>query len=298
MQFHQLTFAHIMERHVLYYDADASDACAFICQRLNINALPGLDGETYYPFDEETNQFGEPQLVPEQGRAQSHDMLFTEVVRDQFAQTEPNVLFVYDGRVLVGVVHLSDFNRSSVLQIVQDDIILFERDLRRFFMLRGRSDADMLAFFEYQAEHADAQGLRNFYADKLRDATMTRRQNERRLLDPFQTFEFSDLLYFSGSDVSGPLLRFDQVKELIGLRNRVMHAKNTVEYDEHRVYSYDSLERLYNELFLLESAYHRLLRSIANDLDYIRTRRESNRSRLDQIQESGEKALRFFKAAI
>ena len=165
MQFHQLTFAHIMERHVLYYDADASDACAFICQRLNINALPSLDGETYYPFDEETKQFGEPLAVLEMGRAQSHDMLFTEAVRDQFAQAEPNVLFVYEGRVLVGVVHLSDFNRSSVLQIVQDDIILFERDLRRFFTLRGRSDADMLRFFEYQSAHAEAYGLRNFYTD-------------------------------------------------------------------------------------------------------------------------------------
>ncbi|QJD77368.1 hypothetical protein [Spirosoma rhododendri] len=298
MQFHQLTFAHIMERHVLYYDADAPDACAFICQRLNINALPGLDGETYYPFDEETNQFGEPRPMADHHRAQRHDRLFTDTVKERFAQTDPNVLFVYEGRVLVGVAHVSDFNHNSVLQIVQDDIILFERDLRRFFILRGRSDADMLHFFEYQSQHANADGLRAFYRDKLRDATQPRRQNERRLLDPFQTFEFSDLLYFANSDASGPLMRFDQIKDLVGLRNRVMHAKNPVEYDEHHVYSYESLERLYDELCLLESEYNRLLRTIANDLDHSRSRREANRARLDQISESGEKALRFFKSGL
>jgi hypothetical protein len=298
MQFHQLTFAHIMERHVLYYDADAPDACAFICQRLNVNALPGLDGETYYPFDEEANRFGEPRPIAEQHRIQRNERLFTDSVKARFTLSDPNVLFVYEGRVLVGVAHVSDFNHNSVLQIVQDDIILFERDLRRFFTLRGRSDVDMLQFFEYQSEHANAEGLRTFYRDKLRDATLPRRQNERRLLDPFQTFEFSDLLYFANSDVSGPLMRFDRIKDLTGLRNRVMHAKNTVEYDEHHVYSYESLERLYDGLSLLERDYHRLILAIANDLDHSRSRREANRAKLDQIRESGEKTLRFFKSSL
>lgn len=64
------------------------------------------------------------------------------------------------------------------------------------------------------------------------------------------------------------------------------------------MYSYDSLERLYAELFLLEREYYRLIRAIVNDLDHSRSRREANRARLDQISESGEKALRFFKSGL
>lgn len=297
MQFHHLTFADTMERHVFYYDADAPEACSFICRRLNINALPNLDGATYQPFNAETSQFGDARPITDTYRVQSHDRLFTPDILSRFAQTDPNVLFVYDGQVLAGVAHVSDFNRNRVLQLIQDDIISFERDLRRLFTLRGRSDADMLHFFEYQSEHGNSYGLKSKYRDKFRDANQPNKETERTLLDPFQTFDFSDLLYFSGSEVSGQLLRFDRVKDLIALRNRAIHAKNAVEYDSHRVYSYDSLERLYDELFLLETEYYRLTQAIANDLDYVRSRQTANRARLDQIAQSGDKALRFFKSA-
>ena len=221
------------------------------------------------------------------------DRIFEKKHLQKFKESRHNVLFVYDRdgkgkqEILRGVVHVSDYNRDVVLAALQEDLLKFERLLRQYLILSKKKNEDMLGYIKYKAKK------NSYFADKLKRAESEKGQEAIKKLGLFQTFDLRDLLFFIQSSRNKvPLTLEEDAPERLGeLRNLAMHAKNTIELEEERLYSTDSLARLLDDLHLLKKEYLNAaakLEALPESRDMLRAR---NRATLDMIHKQGVSSL-------
>ena len=294
----KLTFGDIAQSRILYYDKEVEKACVTVCEALKIDNMPAYDSEYYYEM--ENGQFVKKAITTED-RLKSADRIFEDGLIQKFASDKNNVLFVYKGEVLTGIVHYSDYNQTGVLQAIQDDVLTFERKMRQYLFLRDYRNEDMLEYFQYRADK-DAHSKRYFEG---RISTYEKRKDKLNQLGEFQMFDLKDLLEFGKSSKSAKLFP-SQYVEVNGsnilettlvnsLRNIAMHGKNPVELDEESsVYSIESLKYLFLALKTLETFTYRIEKLIWEDQDYQKSKRMDNRNKLEIISQNHPKALDYF----
>src|SRR5688572_17411259 len=134
MQHEKLNIENIMQSSILYYDSEVENACVELCTFLKIDNMPSLDGKHYFKF---TKGKFDKERVHDEVTAEINDNIFAPAIIKRFENSNHNVLFVFDGKVIKGVVHISDYNKDIVLQTIQDDILSFERKLRHLLLLNG-----------------------------------------------------------------------------------------------------------------------------------------------------------------
>ncbi|RYC70030.1 hypothetical protein [Spirosoma sordidisoli] len=280
MHYYTLTIADIMERNVLFYDAENEDACRTICQTLNLDNLPALDGRSCYFLDDDGNFTSQP--IPVGSCVRPHERLFDDSILNKFRQASHNVLFVYEDEDcnsnFLAVVHISDFNRDVVIQTIQDDILVFERTLRQFLILLKETNTSIDTYLKTESPKKRNNKLKKPYDNYA----------------PFQQYNLSDLLDFA-RHLSYPGVHYDDltIKAINkNLRNTVMHGKNVVELVSNDHYSIESLNELDFNLKKLAGAYFTLRSAISKDESYITTKRALNQSKLKLIAQSGQLALR------
>lgn len=298
MEHLKLTFGDIAQRGILYYDKQVKEACLNICDSLKIDNLPDYDSEHY--FELKNRQFTQKTIEPV-NKLNSRDRIFEDSLIKKFQVNTHNVLFVFKGDVLKGIVHFSDYNQTIVLQAIQDDVLTFERKMRQYLFLKNFRNEDMLKYFEYRAgknEHS-----RRYYEGRLHQ--LEKRKEELSQLGEFQMFDLKDLLEFGNDSQSNNLFQYEKV-DLQGrniyestminsLRNMAMHGKNPIEIDEESsVYSIESLEYLFNALKILETFTYRIEKLIAEHEDYKKSVMMDNRSKLEIIHQHHPKALNYF----
>jgi|GEM_PF-1232582 hypothetical protein len=298
MEHLKLTFGDIAQRGILYYDKQVKEACLNICDSLKIDNLPDYDSEHY--FELKNRQFTQKTIEPV-NKLNSRDRIFEDSLIKKFQVNTHNVLFVFKGDVLKGIVHFSDYNQTIVLQAIQDDVLTFERKMRQYLFLKNFRNEDMLKYFEYRAgknEHS-----RRYYEGRLHQ--LEKRKEELSQLGEFQMFDLKDLLEFGNDSQSSNLFQYEKV-DLQGrniyestminsLRNMAMHGKNPIEIDEESsVYSIESLEYLFNALKILETFTYRIEKLIAEHEDYKKSVMMDNRSKLEIIHQHHPKALNYF----
>ncbi len=115
-----LTFENIMQSSILYYDKKSEEACYDICRYLQIDNMPAIDGTHYY--EQETGIFTQKSITIDHSISVSSSIFRQEII-PQFEVNRHNVLFVFEEDVMMGVVHICDYNRDIVLQYIQDDIL-------------------------------------------------------------------------------------------------------------------------------------------------------------------------------
>ena len=294
----KLNFGDIAQSGILYYDKEVEKACLKICESLNIDNMPDYDSEHYYEL--ENGQFQRKLIEPE-NRLKAGDRIFDDFLIKKFDADTNNVLFVFKGEVLVGIVHFSDYNQTQVLHAIQDDVLTFERKLRQYLFLKNFRNEDMLNYFRYRAgknEHS-----KRFYEGRLHQ--LDKRKEELNQLGEFQMFDLKDLLEFGNDSQSNRLFEYKKV-DLNGksmyestlvnsLRNMAMHGKNPVELDEETsVYSIESLKYLFTALNILEAFTYRIEKLIDDHEDYQKSVRMDNRSKLEIIYQHHPKALSYF----
>ena len=289
-----------MQPNILYYDKEAESACMDICDYLKIDNLPGINGRSFFEF--QGNKFlGLP--VRKKHRVQVSDTLFERQILNKFRDNRHNVLFVYEGDVLRGVVHFSDYNKDALLQSIQDDVLSFERKLRQLILLNGFTNADMLAYFRIKSTSKGSLRDKEYYESRLK--YFDRKFNEIESLGPFQLFDFSDLLNFSASSYTGAIHKTTVYKwngakvagaEILKeLRNMAMHGKNPVAKNKSTsIYSMDSLEKLSFSLRVLRKEYSSVSKKIRQHPDLLRSIELDNRSKLEIIHSHHPKALEYF----
>lgn len=294
------TFEDIMQPHLLYYDKSSEAACFDICNYLNIDNMPDIDGEHFFELHDGEFQ---KEAIGEKHKVSTSKSIFSQENIDKFQVNRHNVLFVFEELAIKGVVHISDFNRDIVLQYIQDDILAFERKLRQLILLHNYQNHDIKAFFEYRQISAKKSSDQSFYKNKI--DTYNNRQNEINSLGAFQIFDFSDILNFVGSSFTNQLHKIgkysvnNEIKDgasiLRDLRNLAMHSKNPVSVDKSTsIYSLESLEKLFISLSVLRKEYAIVTMKIRKNPDFLRSIELENRGKLEIIHKHHPKALEYF----
>ena len=298
MQHQKLTFEDICQKNILYYDKELEDACYNICDTLSIDNMPDYDSRHYYELKNRKFQKTE---IEEDNQLSIQQRIFDETLLEKFRSNRHNVLFVFKGEVLSGIVHFSDYNQTKVLQAIQDDVLTFERRMRQYLFLKNYRNRDMIKYFQYRAEKNP--NSRDFYLGRIK--TLERRADEMNQLGEFQVFDLKDLLEFGNSSQYNELFpstttdlngkKVNQIQLITSLRNMAMHGKNPVEKDqETSVYSIESLKYLFTALNTLENFTYRIEKMINNHEDYKKSVVMDNRSKLEIIHQHHPKALNYF----
>ena len=294
----KLSFGDIAQSRILYYDKEVEKACLNVCETLKIGNMPDYDSKHY--FELEHGQFKRKSIATE-NRLGAGDRIFDDALIKKFHSNEHNVLFVFKGEVLKGIVHFSDYNQTRVLHAIQDDVLTFERRLRQYLFLKNFRNEDMLDYFKFRAgknEHS-----KRYFEGRLH--RLEKRKDELIQLGEFQMFDLKDLLEFGNDSQSNNAFSYEKVNfqdkniyesTLVNsLRNMAMHGKNPVEIDEESsVYSIESLEYLFKALKVLETFTYRIEKLIADHGDYKKSVMMDNRSKLEIIYQHHPKALSYF----
>jgi hypothetical protein len=310
----KLTFGDIMQSNILYYDEKEIEACLQICDRLKINNLPSVDGKSVFILD--NGQFIE-QVITEENKFFVNERIFFDE-RDQkerqicedyekskenenslkvlskFKENKHNVVFVFEGDALQGVVHFCDYNQNAVLQSIQSDILRFERNLREYLQFCGFNNQSILDYFtEKSKKETNKQKEKQHYTKKLID--IEKKKDKMQELGEFQLFDFSDLMGFCNSSSSGKIFTIGKSDSIRELRNMAMHGKNPVSIDhESVIYSIDSLAKFFADLKEFRSLSNMLISAIHSHKDYIDSISLANRKKLEIIHQHRPKALEFF----
>lgn len=300
MEYIKLKFESIMQANILYYDSMEEAACHDICSQLNIDNLPAIDGVHY--FELKNGKFYQYR-IQEKHKVNINDSIFDPSALEKLRLNKHNVLFVFDGNVLMGIVHICDFNRDVVLQSIQDDILSFERKMRQLFILFDFKNEHMLDFLNHKMNKSTHPAGPDNYKRKI--AQYAERSMDINAFPPFQLFDFTDILKFAESRFSGQVHKignhFVDGKDRPGidllreLRNMAMHGKNPiVKNRETAVYTWDSLKALRDSLKLLEREYYLVNEKIQKHPDFLKSLVLENRSKLEIIHNHHPKALEFF----
>ena len=245
MNYLKLTFKEIMQSRILFYDSEQEEACREICNRLKIDNMPAIDGKSNFKL---INGAFKSQKIKNVNKVDIYQHLFEEKLLEQFEANDHNVLFVFEGNVMQGVVHICDYNSDIVLRAIQEEILRFERNLRTLLILSAFNNQHILDYLKDKAEaNCFFKGKYNFYSE---------RKSEMSQLGEFQLFDFSILLDFCNSKHSIKCFKTagdsDRLREL---RNIAMHGKDVVNQNrQSHIYSIQSLKD-----FFLRSSWTRAL---------------------------------------
>lgn len=220
-----LTFGDIMERNVLYYEETQQDICAHLCKTLKIDYLPALDGLNKYELKGDNficSAIDNSQWVD------IEDVIFHHDVPALFESQGHNVLFVREHGRLIGVVHISDYNRPLVTETIQNWVIEFEYTLRRYLIATKKTESDI-------------------------NITLNKSVQIDTRLHPFQTFNLTDLMQFIREGHAPPFSfsqeEYDAIRKL---RNDAMHGKDWVQ-NLNWIYDNASLSTLFNRINVLKN---------------------------------------------
>lgn len=299
MNYLKLTFEEIMQNKILYYDKEVESACFDICDTLKIDNMPGYDSKSY--FELANKKFIEKQIV-ESCKLQISDRIFEENNIKKFRNNKHNVLFVFSGSILKGVVHFADYNRNIVLKRIQDDVLNFEFNLREFLVLNNIVNQDIIKFYEDSLSSERRE--KNKLHIERRLSFLKSKEKEMNNLGTFQLFDLSDLMDYCNSSFSGKIFKFENHdshnnsigNHIIGpLRNMVMHGKNPIQKDgDTSIFSIESLETFKSSLEILAYYNSKLEIEIFNNIDYQKSIKLENKSKLEIIHLHHPRALKYF----
>ena len=214
-----LRISDIETKDILFFDAEFQEKCFKFCSQRDIEFLPSLDDSTQiYVRDDNTQDF-KREPISEQRKMDGFQRAFDSQVLDAFRQN--HLLFVFTEGEFSGVVHFSDFNKSSVSLYLFEVLIQYEKTLRIFLQECALRNSDIVKFFENKVTQAKKDSSRNFYQKRIDDYQKKRAEIEK--LPQFQSFFLDDLISFANT-VQGTNLETNVRK----LRNMIMHAHELV----------------------------------------------------------------------
>lgn len=301
MRTKSLIVADVSSKSLLYFDSSRLTECARICDYLKIDYLP-IIGE--YKYAERKGKSFEEQQLNNSMQLSEYVVLFDAAVCDKIADATHNVLFVVEGEVVKGVLHISDFNRNTVLQAIQHDFLTFERNLRQLLLLNEVSNETLLTFFQYKAQKSKSveywKGQENAYLLK-------RSSGELDNFSELQHFTLRHLLEYASSSFSSKVFDLNEtinlqsaVKKselsiLSDLRNLVMHAKDSINMKSGNVLnSISQLRDFYIAISVFKRSFERLEFLIGAHPKHKRAIQLDNSSKLTIIDEHYPNAINFF----
>lgn len=299
MNYLKLTFEDIMQTKILYYDKEVENACFDICATLKIDNMPGYDSKSYHEI---VNMKFVEKTINDDLKLKTTDRIFDIQHIEKFKNNNHNILFVYTGAVLKGIVHFADYNKNIVLKRIQDDVLNFELNLREFLVLNGKSNEDIIEYFEQSLSIEKREKNKQHFERKLN--FFKSKKTEINILGAFQLCDLSDLMDYCNSSFSNAIFKFENHKDfnntignqIIGtLRNMVMHGKNPIEKDsDTSIFSIESLLKFQKSLQILDYYNAKLESLIYSNKEYQLSIQLENQNKLKIIHEHHPRALKYF----
>lgn len=305
MKIKSLFVRDISSKSLLYYDENRASECQGICDYLRIDFLPLIGEYKYAERSKGAFRIGE---LEEGMRVGEFALIFSEEFLTRLSKAKHHVLFVTEGRVIKGVVHVSDFNRNIVLQSIQHDVLDFERNLRQWLLLNNVTNDSILAFFEYQLNsNKRGKGKLDYWQKQIDEFEGKKKSGVLDKFGQLQHFSLSHLLQFANSSYSSHLLDTRNGIELssgskstisqiiLDLRNSAMHGKDSIDFQtESGVHTIDQLQDFYKSINTFISKFEELEQKILSHEKHKRALILDNASKLQIIGEHYPDAIEFF----
>ncbi|MEO1803787.1 MAG: hypothetical protein AAFU33_03195 [Bacteroidota bacterium] len=225
-----ITFGDIMTRGLIYYDSEYKEKCKEFCRIRNISYLPHIDNPSqYFQYDPELDRLKQL-FIPEEQIVQADESIFTYKIFEDFNKYK--ILFVKRGRMLEGVVHFSDYNRSIVYDYVYQRLNRLERGIIQLIVIRKKLTKNDLRRFLGKKPLESHKGLleeSDFRAQKKPSGYMNLR----------------DILFFA-LEHKIIAIREDDGHKINMVRNKVAHSgwlvdKNNGSEFDYKITSFKSL---------------------------------------------------------
>ncbi len=292
MKIKSLTVGDITSQNLRYYDSSCEKECLGVCDYLNIDLLP-LIGQAQYA-ERQKNIFIVKQIDDE-----TRISPFVSILDHQFRRrlniARHNVVFVVDGKIIKGVVHISDLNRNGIIQAIQQDYVLFERNLRHLLQLNEFTNLDVL---EFMASLAEKSVNRKYWQGQFDSYSSILKEKKKEGHSDLQLFNLSHLLEFSNSELGRfvfPISTPGEKKQLTDLRNKVMHAKDSIDLsNNHEIHTAQQLNKFYNTVEVFIRYYELLEEKICAHVKHCRAIILDNASKLKIIGDHYPNAFEYF----
>lgn len=300
MKIKSLIVRDISSKSLLYYEKSLESECLGICKYLDIDFLP-IIGKFEYAKREKEGYIVKD--IPKSLTISEFSRLLDFEVRKKISAAPKNLLFVAEGKALKGVVQISDFNRNIVSQAIQQDMLVFERNLRQWYLLNDIKNENIREFFEYSAKK---NPKKEYWSKELDLYRVKDKSGELKKHGELQLFTLSQLLDFGNSSVSKKLFLTNDSKEsylekkdprsvIIELRNIVMHAKDSIstqsEFELHKI---NELQKFYQRIDTFIVKYEQLETLIQGHEKQRRAIILDNESKLKIIGNHYPNAIEFF----
>jgi len=235
----------IMTKDVMYYDSEIDDELKKYCREKDITYLPSLDLKKVYFLHPEVFENKE---IKKSLKIAPQLYVFDEGLLKKF-QRGKHILFIFKQKLIVGIIHFSDYNRIEVYTYLYELIANLERDLRKLLISMKFNNCDMLKFFK---EHADGDKVYKEKYNKFKDYS-----DKFNKVGPFEFFDLSDLVALcEGKDI----LRIDH--EIYELRNKVMHSRsgvNNKDYEQNPlIYNFESFKDFFSKAIILQVEFRKI----------------------------------------
>jgi hypothetical protein len=235
----------IMTKDVMYYDPEIEDKLKTYCKEKDITYLPSLDLKKIYFLHSEAFKNEE---IKASLKILPHLYVFDEDLLKKFKKGK-HILFIFKQKLIVGIIHFSDYNRIEVYAYLYELIANLERDLRKLLISMGFFNDDMFKFFK---EHADRDEVYKEKYNKFKDSS-----NKLNKVGPFEFFDLSDLVAFCNGKrivIIG--------HNILELRNKVMHSRSGVKNKDYEqdplIYNFESFKDFFNEAITLQAEFKRI----------------------------------------
>jgi hypothetical protein len=292
MKIKSLTVGDITSQNLLYYEASCEKECLGICDYLNIDLLP-LIGQSKYA-ERDGNKF----IVKPIGENVCISP-FVSILDNQFRRrlnsAMHNVVFVVDGKITKGVVHISDLNRNEIIHAIQQDYLLFERNLRHLLQLNDLTNKDVLDFMASRSQKVSNKEYWKGQYDSY--SSLLKRKNIEHRSD-LQLFNLSHLLEFGNSELGRyvfPISSAEEKKAITDLRNKVMHAKDSIDLsNSYELQTAKQLNNFFKNLEIFIKYYELAEEKINSHTKHCRAIILDNASKLKIIGDHYPNAIEYF----
>lgn len=222
---------------LIFYSRDEHQKLASFCFRNSISYLPSIDRKSIFVL---TESGFVPKALHFDLCLHPHELLFDHTTASKFEKVDQNeIRFVVTDGLITGVVHIVDYNNEFVAVELYRSFFRFENSLRNLLIRKGFTNDDFIKWVRRNrdCEVNDPPNNGSFWRDKyemLMPADphyLSRAEKNRRMVYPFQTFYFSDILEFA---FENHLLDKEifQPRVLKSLRNFMAHNRHFVSVTE------------------------------------------------------------------